>query len=343
MYTLKQLKKMDKSDGYQAFLQELPEVVKHYFKNCICKKPEMEILHEKLSSLKGYARFVKHACKVEDSNPFPDGYSFILIDFIKKQAALRDPADVDEDLDEVLTIYSNAIEKMNKSRQKQMAKDLKMPKPLALELAVIYPGEVISKYNAWVFIRELSYRLSQLQKTYCPVVLTEEMKTQYVTPAAIDDKAKKTTEPAKEQQPEAPKIDPNLMFDFAEPKFIKKVFKGFFGKDEAILEKVYANIMLDKLGITSKYNTNQKRLWDAITKYMLTSLNKMDPKSIKRVIDFYVKRRNFEKTRDVDVARRVSLSDISYDEYPNIASVIDPETYPPKKSKKDKKGKKKKK
>lgn len=343
MFTLKQLRKMDKGDAYRAFLQELPDVVQHYFRNCVTKKAELDVLHEKLSSMKGYARFVKHACKVEESNPFPDGYSYILIDFIKKQALGKDPADLDNGLDEVLTIYSNAVEKMNKGRQKKMAKDLDLPKALALELAVIYPGDVLSKHNAWVFVRELSYRLSQLQKTYCPVI--KEAEQAEAEGADKKTTAKKVEEPKKETP--VP-VDPSLQFDFSKPKFIKKLFKGFFGDDEAVLEKVYENLMLDKLVVTTHYNENQKRLWDAVTQYLLKSLEKQDVKFIKRVIDYYVKRRNFEKSRDTDVARRVSLADVSYEEFPKIATVINPDKYSmskllkAEKKAKKKKGKKKK-
>ena len=323
LITLRQYKKMNKDEGYNTFLQELPDLVKYYFRNLIVGKEELAVLHERMASLKHYARYVKHACKTEERNPFPDGFSFILIEFIQKFSEKAENVDEDDDLQKVLDIYSKALEKMCKKTAKNISKELDIPKSIAIDLAVIYPGDALNKHNAWVFNRELVRRLFQLQKFCCVTETAEASKT------------------ADGKKSEIKSVDSRYeAFDFANKKLIKKLFKGFFGKDEEILERVYSNLALEKVAITKHYTESQKKLWDTISEWLVEAIEKLPIKSVKRILDFYIQKRN--RDNDTDSKRRLTLSEIKYDDAPKIVTLSNPDKYSVKALEKaEKKGKKK--
>lgn len=363
---LKQMRKMSKGEAYAAFLSELQDLVEHYFRSCVVKRDEMAELEEKLSSLKHYARYVKHACKVESENPFPDGYSFILINFIKKFG--KEENNVNEDLAEVLTIYSKAIEKMIHRRQKRMGKDLDLPKEVVGDLAVIYPGDMLNKHNAWVFNRELSYRLFQIQKKFGSTISWEEedesskkgkktTKDEATEPKEVKDmsngelvKLCKEHKLTQEQRAElVRRMEPGEV-DLANAKLIKKIYNGFFGDDVEVLEKVYANVMLDKISITNGFDPCQHLLWDSMTQWLVKAIEKLPMRSVQRVVEFYSARRNKDKNRDMDSPRRIMFGSLTYEEAPKLVTAFEPDKYSVKEiykaekkaKKKDKKKKKKK-
>jgi hypothetical protein len=327
LITLRQYKKMNKDEGYNTFLQELPDLTRYYFRNLIVGKEELAELHERFKSLKHYARFIKIACKKEESNPFPDGFSFILTEFIQKFSSA---AEEDEELQEVLTIYSKALEKMCKKTAKSISKELDIPKDVALELAVIYPGDAVNKHNAWVFTRELVRRMFQLQKLCCTVKEAAAQSTSDKIEAekVAKPNAVETTETRFSQ------------FDFANKKLIKKIFKGFFGKDEDILERVYSNLALEKTAVTKYYNEAQKRLWDVITEWLIGAIEKLPAKSVKRIVEVYMQKRS--RDHDMDSKRRITLSELDYDTAPKLVTFANPDQYSVKALEKaEKKGKKK--
>lgn len=327
LITLRQYKKLDKSEGYRTFLQELPDLTKYFYRNLIVKKDELAVLHERMSSLKHYAKFVKNACKNEERNPFPDGFAFILTDFIQKNS---EKAESNEDLQEVLTIYSKALNKMCKSTAKTISKDLDIPKDIALELAVIYPGDALSKHNVWVFNRELTRRMFQLQKLCCTVTESAAQ----TTSDKID--AEKSAKP----NAVATNNVRFSQFDFANKKLVKKIFKGFFGKDEEILERLYVNLMLDKTAVLKYYNDAQRRLWDTITDWLIESIEKLPLKTVKCILDAYVQKRN--RDNDGDGRRRIVLSELEYETAPKMVTLLNPDKYSKKELEKSDKKKKKK-
>lgn len=324
LITLRQYKKMDKDEGYETFLRELPDLVKYYFRNLIVGKEELAVLHERMASLKHYARYVKHACKTEETNPFPDGFAFILIEFIQKFSEKVQDADEDDDLQKVLNIYSKALEKMCKKTAKNISKELDIPKNIAIDLAVIYPGDALNKHNAWVFNRELVRRLFQLQKFCC-----------------VSETDKTSDKTASDKTTEVKAVDSRYEpFDFANKKLIKKLFKGFFGKDEEILERVYSNLALEKVAVTKYYTDSQKKLWDTITEWLVEAIEKLPVKSVKRILDFYIQKRN--RDNDTDSKRRLTLSELEYDNAPKLVTLTNPDKYSVKALEKaEKKGKKK--
>lgn len=324
MIPLKKLKNMEKGDAYNCVIRELDDLTEHYFRNAMVKKEEMNAIYERMKSKKHYARYIKHACKVEESNPFPDGFSFILADFLQK---FGNEGVENEELGEVCEIYGNALDKINKKRAKKMAKDLDIPKDAAIELAIIYPGKILSKHNAWIFNRELQYRLGRLQKLCCPVEKEGDKKE-------AEDKS----------QVEFTK------FDFADRKLIKKIYEGFFGDDPEILERVYANLMLDKMSVRDHFNESQKRLWDETTEWLIKAIEKQPIKVVKRIINLYTTRRNRDAAhKENDPHRRILLSELEYEKAPKMVTIVNPEEYDiddlkkseKKKNKKDKKKKKK--
>lgn len=287
--SLKTYKKMDKSEGYATFIEELPKLTKFYFKEGFVNKEILQNLYERLSSYKYSAKFVKHACKVEDYNPFPEGFNFILVDFIQK---FESKGDNNEDIQDVLEVYSKALDKMCKRKAKEISKELDMPKDVALELAVIYPGEVLTKNNAWIFTRELSRRLFNLQKL-CNV------------------------------DTEGENIKLNE-FDFADEKVLKKIFKIFFGKDDETWERVLMTLLLEKASSTKNFNGPQKRLLECMNEWIIEKIEKQPIKVVRRMMDTYMKRR----TKDNDKsARRIVLSNLSYEEAPKIVTCLNPDKY----------------
>ena len=308
---LKKFLKMDKHDAYITVLRELSDLTEWYFRYGVTRRNELEALYERMKSKKGYARHIKNALK-EESNPFPDGYSFILTDFINKFG--RDEIEEGSEMAEVLTIYSEALEKMNKRRAKGMAKDLDMPKDIAMEIAMIYPGEMLNKYNAWVFTREFVRRLESLQKYTCK----------------------------EGENAEAEGKDGFSEFDLAEPKFLKKLFKGFFGKDPETLVRVYANMLLDRESMKKNYTDSQVKLFDNMTALVLNGIEKLPLKAVKAIADMYTKRRDEDAKRDKDAKRRVIVSDLVYEDCPKLVTVFNPDEYDFKAAlKEEKKGKKK--
>ena len=129
-------------------------------------------------------------------------------------------------------------------------------------------------------------------------------------------------------------------FDFANKKLIKKLFKGFFGKDEEILERVYSNLALEKVAVTKYYTDSQKKLWDTITEWLVEAIEKLPVKSVKRILDFYIQKRN--RDNDTDSKRRLTLSELEYDNAPKLVTLTNPDKYSVKALEKaEKKGKKK--
>lgn len=332
MISEKKLKDMSKGDAYACVMNELGDLTEHFFRNCMVKKEEKAAVFERMKSKKHYARYIKHACKVEDSNPFPDGYSFILANFIN---TFGSEALEDEELSEVCAIYCDAMEQMCKRRAKSMAKGLDIPKDIAMDLAVIYPGKVLSKHNAWIFNYELQRRLSNIQKACCPDV-------------PKDDKGENKNDEQAKVEKDTAGIQYSK-FDLADKKLIKKIYKGFFGDDTEILERVYANLMLDKASLRTHMTESQKRLWDVTTEFLIKAIEKQPIKVVKRIANLYTTRRNRDAAhKDNDPHRRIVVSELTYEEAPKLVTVFNPEEYDfkselKKEKKKDKKDKKKKK
>lgn len=326
MVSTKQLKKMTKGEAYDTVISELNDLVRYYFRFAVTRRPDQDEIFGRMTDMKNYARYIKHGLK-EDSNPFPEGFNFILAEFLQRYGR---KATENEDLAEVCVVYSDVLDKICKRRAKNIAKDLDMPKDVAMELAVIYPGSVLNRHNAWVFNRALSYRLNGLQKKFSTDAEKEAVKAEEGKAAdAAETKAVAKAEPE---------------FDFADKKLIKNLYKGFFGKDDEILESVYSNLMLDRQSATAEYNEAQKRLWSIVTEMVLDGIEKLPVKSVKRIAENYVKRRSKDAARghENDPQRRVVVSNLEYDRSPKLVTVFNPKEYSFKDlNRKDKKGKKK--
>lgn len=336
MVDLKRLKKMNKEEAYDTIMHELNDVVRFYFRYGVtpqCRN-EQAALFERMKDQKNYARYIKHGLK-EESNPFPDGFNFILAEFIQRFG--REAAN-NEELAEVCSIYSDVLDKVCKSRAKRIAKDLNVPKDIAMEIAVIFPGDVLTKHNVWVFNRALNYRLMALQKKCCPIEVAVTKTTEEVAAEDAESKVAKQTV-------EEPSDIEFSKFDFADKRFLKDLFKGYFGKDEEVLERVYSNMMLDRQSITAHYTESQKRLWSVMTDLMYSGIEKLPLKVVKEIASNYVRRRNRdgEKGRENDPQRRVVVSNLEYDKTPKLVTVFNPEEYSYKDAlKKEAKGSKKK-
>lgn len=320
MVEVKRLKKMNKSEAYDTVLAELPDLVKFYFRYGVtpAQRNEQSAIFERMRDEKNYARYIKHALK-EDSNPFPDGFNFILSEFIQRYGR---EATTDSDLADVCTIYSDVLEKLCKTRAKKIAKDLDIPKDIAMEIAIIFPGSVLTKHNAWVFNRALNYRIMMLQKKCCPV---EEAAAKTTEEVVKEDNESKVAA----QKVEEPQDIVFTKFDFADKRFLKNLFKGFYGKDEEILERVYSNMMLDRQSMTAHYNESQKRLWSAMTEIMFAGIEKLPLKVVKNIATNYMRRRNHDAERghENDPQRRVVVSNLDYEKTPKLVTVFNPETY----------------
>jgi hypothetical protein len=333
--SIKQLNKMNKGEAYDTVLTELPDLVRYYFRFAVIRRDEQQALFERMKDKKNYARYIKHALK-EDDNPFPDGFNFILSEFLQRFAG---EAQNDDELAEVCGIYSEVLEKICKRRAKNIGKSLGLPKDIAMEIAIIFPGRVLSRHNAWVFNRALTYRLTRLQAK-CWVDTVEE-----AAEKTTDDKVEERKDEVKTLVKDAEDLTFSK-FDLADPKFLKKLYKGFFGDDEEVLERVYGNMMLDRANMTSHFTSAQKRLWDAQTALMLKGIEKLSIKTVKRIAAYYSSRRDHDAKRDNDPQRRIVISKLEYEDAPKLVTVFNPDNYEYKDAlkkgkKKDKKGKKK--
>lgn len=339
MVEIKRLKKMDKSEAYDTVIAELNDLVRFYFRYGVVPagRAEQTAIFDRMKDQKNYARYIKHALK-EESNPFPDGFNFILAEFIQRFGR---EATTNDELADVCLIYSEVVEKICKSHAKHIAKDLDVPKDIAMEIAIIYPGSVLSKHNAWVFSSQLNRRLMSLQKKCCPIEVAATKTTEDVIK---EDTESKVAKPVVTEV-----IDTTFSrFDFADKRFIKNLFKGYFGKDEEVLERVYGSLMLDRQAMTLHYNESQKRLWSAMTEVMLTGIEKLPIKTVKNIAENYVRMRNraAEHGRENDPQRRVVVQNLEFEKSPKLVTVFNPDEYSFKDAlkhdgKKAKKGKKK--
>lgn len=337
---LKILKKLNKRDAYEAVIRELEDLTEYYFRN-YTKNSVRENIMERMKDEKNYARYIKHACKVEDENPFPDGFSFILIEFLSKYGTA---AMDEENLNEVCKIYGNALDKMCKSRTKKIAKSLDLPKDVAMELAVIYPGERLNKHNAWIFNKELQRRLTQMQfRTAGEEPEAEKPKAETTTTKKSTSKTNAAATKPAEPEPQIEPVQKLSECNLADKKLIKKIYKGFFGDDEDVLVRVYANLLLDKQIFREHLSERQKEFWDATTEFLVDAIEKMPLKVVKNIADMFVARRTNDKSKDSDQKRRVLFSELEYERAPKLVTVFNPDEYNYKKALKDEKKKSKKK
>lgn len=340
MVEVKRLKKMNKGEAYDTVLAELNDLVRFYFRYGVVAagRAEQTAIFDRMKDQKNYARYIKHALK-EESNPFPDGFNFILAEFIQRFGR---EATTNDELADVCLIYSDVLEKICKSHAKHISKDLDVPKDIAMEIAIIYPGTVLSKHNAWVFASQLNRRLMSLQKKCCPIEVAVTKTTEETTKEDADSKV--VAKPVVKQEEDLT----FSRFDFADKRFIKNLFKGYYGKDEEVLERVYGSLMLDRQSMTMHYNESQKRLWSAMTEVMLAGIEKLPIKIVKNIAENYVRRRNrdAEHGRENDPQRRVVVQNLEFDKSPKLVTVFNPDEYSIKDAlkhdgKKSKKGKKK--
>ena len=84
--TEKQLKKMDKVEAYDAVMADLENFTQFFFRVGYSNRDSRQMMYARMCSKKHFARYIKHALKEEDK-PFPDGFGFILMDFINTMAS----------------------------------------------------------------------------------------------------------------------------------------------------------------------------------------------------------------------------------------------------------------
>ena len=340
MVSIKRLKKMGKEDAYDTVIQELPDLVSYYFRFGTTKKEVADAIFERMKDWKNYARYIAHGLE-EEENPFPEGFPFMLADFIRRFSA---DAMNDDEIEKVCSKYTKVMDKICKRRAKAIASDLDMPKDLALELAIIYPGDIINKHNAWVFSKELNRKILALQKITCPKIEVKEDEA-----AAKKTTAAKKTEKKEEESNSSESKPLFTAFDFSDKKFLKKLYKKYFGGDIETLERVYANILLERE--VPSLTPEQKLLNDAITSLVLRSIEKLPLKTVSNLGKYYMARRDRDQKRGIDCKRRILVSNLNYEESPKLVTVFNPDKYSFKdalkkekssKKKDKKKGKKKK-
>ena len=305
--SLKALKNMGKEEQYSEILGSLDRLRDYYFRFCISNADKKNEFFALLDNYKLVARHFKKFVK-EDENPFPDGFNFIISELITSRIELET---------EVREIYTDVLAKLVKASSKKLIKKLEIPKDAAIELAAILPGAAVNQYNAWIFVHTLNRRLMTFQHVYFPTIKEDTEET-------------KSTEGQTKER-----------FNFADVKLVKKIFKLVFGDDPKIWTTVIANIMLDKAEITKNYNETQMNMWSTITTFIMKTLEGLKKDHIAEIIKQIGKRRAQDESRGRDCQRRVVLSNIIDEDYPNIYYVLHPKEA--KAAKKDKKKDKKKK
>jgi hypothetical protein len=261
-YKIKHLLKIEgKEERYKEFLKDLKCFTNFYFR-CLtdkAKKDEMEKVYDRLGNKK-YAKLIKKACKVEDENPFPDGYTYILSDFINRK---KGEANANSELSDILDIYSDTIDQIVKSKAKEIAKKFDIPKSVAIELQTLYPGNILNKYNVSVFVKEFILRMFQLQK-----LCNDPTDTRF-------DKC-----------------------NLADRKFIKKIFKLYFDCEGEVMIRMLQSIMLEKKSIYKYITEEQSLLNKEITLWLFDRLEKLPIKQLEKVVSFYRQRCKIEQNDD---------------------------------------------
>jgi hypothetical protein len=301
--TEKQLKKMDKVEAYDAVMADLENFTRFFFRVGYSNRDSRQMMYARMCSKKHFARYIKHALKEEDK-PFPDGFGFILMDFINTMAS---KISENEELQESCEIYGTVLERLTKRPAKALAKELDIEKSDAATLAAYLPGEAIQPGNTWIFTNALLNCLSNMQKKAFP-----------------DDAVSPYSEEAKAEGEKDLKI---AEADYANGKFLKKVFKAFFGKNEKILSAAYTAMMCERKSMMMNYTKSQKALWDAETAFLLKQLEKLPLTEVKFIVDQYSRRRAIDAKHDKDPERRIVLSKLDYDTTPKLVVVSNPDKY----------------
>lgn len=104
-------------------------------------------------------------------------------------------------------------------------------------------------------------------------------------------------------------------------KQIKKLFSMIFGKN--LIDVVAVEALLEPKETMRNFNEHQLALWNTMTQFALTVIEKQEDKEqIKKLIKYYVQRRTNDAKNNRDSARRIQLSTVSEEDYPKIAKIV---------------------
>lgn len=104
-------------------------------------------------------------------------------------------------------------------------------------------------------------------------------------------------------------------------KQIKKLISMIFGKN--LIDVVAVETLLEPKETIRNFNEHQLTLWNTMTQFALTVIEKMDDKEeIKKLLKYYVQRRTNDTKNNRDNARRIQLSTISEEDYPKTAKIV---------------------
>lgn len=106
-----------------------------------------------------------------------------------------------------------------------------------------------------------------------------------------------------------------------ETKSAKKLFNALFGKGTAV--RIAMALLLERKDTIKNATNTQLEAWNLLTAYALDVIEKGSKKEIKAALkELYIEARKADHEKGRDVARRIVLTSVSDEDYPNIAAAV---------------------
>lgn len=124
----KKVKEMDKDDRTLLLYENIPSIVEFYIKKGHREQEEVNKLFDRMES-KVFAKTLLRILKTADETPVELGMATVITDFLEKRKQNLD--------EEMIELYTKAVDKILKKRIKKLHKKLGLDKDLLKELLVV--------------------------------------------------------------------------------------------------------------------------------------------------------------------------------------------------------------
>lgn len=103
-------------------------------------------------------------------------------------------------------------------------------------------------------------------------------------------------------------------------KDVSKMFKAILGKD--LLDVIAVNVLLEKKDFIKGLNEQQQAVWNIMTDFALSVIEKEDKKHVVELLEYYVERRINDSKRNKDAQRRIQIASVVEEDYPKITKAV---------------------
>lgn len=128
VWKTKKVKEMDKDDRTLLLYENIPSIVEFYIKKGHREQEEVNKLFERMES-KMFAKTLLRILKTADETPVELGMATVITDFLEKRKKNLE--------EELIELYTKAVDKILKKRIKKLHKKLGLDKDLLKELLVV--------------------------------------------------------------------------------------------------------------------------------------------------------------------------------------------------------------